>query len=196
MATKELWDSFVCLMPSSKRSSSTPAKGPFSLTLYTVSPERLKFSVTKIVSITGEAPGDRLARALATKPKFGLFCTGKLIGARGADDPTAQLEKVWQLDGLPREWCDETVLSAVAQQTELKEVSVVRRQPRGAKKSFWLKAKSPPELDCHPIWFINDAADAEQVWVRIAPPRTVVRTSTAIKEKSTSFPVSTAAFVR
>ena len=65
----------------------------------------------------------------------------------------------------------------------------MRRQPRGAIKSFWLKAKSPPELDCHPIWFINDAGDAEQVWGRIAPPRTVVRTSTAIKEKSTSFPV-------
>ena len=43
----------------------------------TVSRERLKYSVTKIVRSTGEAPGDHLARALATKPTFGHFCPGK-----------------------------------------------------------------------------------------------------------------------
>ena len=86
-------------------------------------PKRIRYEHER--RIPGEEDNARLARALVKAPQLGVELGRRQIPARYVASETDPISRVWQIDGAPRDWTDENIISLL-KGTELKQPEVVR----------------------------------------------------------------------
>ena len=99
------------------------------------------------------APGESWAqlcqRLGEQKPAYGLVLGGRQLGLRRAPGADYTPKTLWQIVGTPVHWSDSFLHELIVGQTPATSAEILRRQVRGRRCTWWVRAAIPGGEDAH-----------------------------------------------
>ena len=83
------------------------------------------------------------------KAAYGLVLGAKQLGLRKAPGSGHTPKTLWQIAGTPVDWSDGFLHELIVSQTSASAPEVLRRQVRGQRCTWWVRASVPGEVDAH-----------------------------------------------
>ena len=93
-------------------------------------------------------------RLIGRKPPYGLVLGNRQLGLRKPPGPSHTPRSLWQVTATPVTWSDDFLKDVISTQTPATNVDVMRRQVRGKRCTWWLRATVPGDSDAHSLGWL------------------------------------------
>ncbi|CAE7419819.1 unnamed protein product [Symbiodinium sp. CCMP2592] len=114
------------------------------------------------------APGESWAqlcqRLGEQKPAYGLVLGGRQLGLRRAPGADYAPKTLWQIVGTPVHWSDSFLRELIVGKTPAASAEILRRQVRGRRCTWWVRAAIPGGEDAHCL-VAAEGAQELNVWM-------------------------------
>ena len=97
----------------------------------------------------GESWAKLCQRLCDQRPAYGLVLGGRQLGLRRAPGADYTPKALWQVVGTPVHWGDGFLHDLILDQTPAKSAEILRRQVRGRRCTWWVRAAIPGGEDAH-----------------------------------------------